>query len=104
VLLGAGILGSVALGARYLLRSGSAAAKGFGYKFYEGGFEKVMSKREAAMVLGCRTTSSSARVMERYRTLMKLNHPDLGGSPFLSQKVNQAKDLLLKGSSVKEKK
>jgi hypothetical protein len=30
-------------------------------------------------------------IMNRYRILMKANHPDMGGSPFLSTKVNEAK-------------
>jgi DnaJ family protein C protein 19 len=62
--------------------------------FYEGGFEKDMSKREAALILGCRETATRERIMDRYRLLMKLNHPDLGGSPHLSTKVNEAKELL----------
>lgn len=64
-------------------------------KFYEGGFENPMSKREAALILGCRQSAQRDKIMERYRLLMKVNHPDLGGSPFLSQKVNEAKELLL---------
>jgi len=38
--------------------------------------------------------ASKDRVMKRYRSLMKLNHPDLGGSPFISSKINEAKEML----------
>jgi DnaJ family protein C protein 19 len=68
-------------------------------RFYEGGFEATMSKREAALILGCRQTADKEKVMDRYRTLMKLNHPDFGGSPFLAQKINEAKDMLSTSSS-----
>lgn len=30
------------------------------------------------------------------RRIMRYNHPDLGGSPFMSSKINEAKDLLAK--------
>jgi len=65
-------------------------------RFYDGGFEDKMSKREAALILGVRESASKERVLDRYRALMRINHPDLGGSPFLSYKVNEAKELLAK--------
>jgi len=67
----------------------------FGQKYYEGGFQLVMNKREAALILGCRQSADAKRIMERYRILMKLNHPDLGGSPFVAQKINEAKGMLI---------
>ena len=65
-------------------------------RFYDGGFEDKMSKREAALILGVRESAAKERVLDRYRALMKINHPDRGGSPFLSYKVNEAKELLAK--------
>lgn len=54
-----------------------------------------MTKREAALILGVRATANRKQVLDRYRTLMRLNHPDHGGSPFMAQKVNEAKELLI---------
>eukprot|EP00823_Brevimastigomonas_motovehiculus_P009494 TRINITY_DN9167_c0_g1_i1.p1 TRINITY_DN9167_c0_g1~~TRINITY_DN9167_c0_g1_i1.p1 ORF type:complete len:149 (-),score=24.66 TRINITY_DN9167_c0_g1_i1:105-515(-) len=68
----------------------------YGKKFYYGGFEPQMSRREAALILGCRESATKERIMERYRVLMRLNHPDLGGSPYVSTKINEAKDFLAK--------
>ena len=35
-------------------------------------------------------------IMDRYRELMRNNHPDMGGSAFICSKVNEAKELLIK--------
>lgn len=74
-----------------------------GTKYYEGGFEDTMTKREAALILGVRESSSPARVKDAHRRLLILNHPDTGGSTYLAGKLNEAKELLLKGKSQKKK-
>jgi DnaJ family protein C protein 19 len=78
------------------------AARGFGAelmakRFYRGGFEDKMTRREAALVLGVRESAAPERVRDRHRKMLMLNHPDKGGSTYLAEKVNEAKDFLLKG-------
>jgi hypothetical protein len=75
----------------------SMFASWFARNFYDGGFEEKMSKREAALVLGIRESAPIEKVKEAHRRILLLNHPDRGGSAFISAKVNEAKDLLLKG-------
>eukprot|EP01033_Poteriospumella_lacustris_P010655 gene10655-7584_t len=64
---------------------------------YDGGFEDKMTKREAALILGIRESAPVDKVKEAHRRVLLLNHPDRGGSEFLAAKINEAKDLLLKG-------
>lgn len=70
---------------------------GVGSKFYEGGFEEEMTRREAALILGVRESSAPKRIKEAHRKLLVLNHPDTGGSTYIAGKINEAKELLLKG-------
>ena len=65
-------------------------------QWHEGGFAERMDRTEAALILGVRDGASKEKIMERYRQLMKVNHPDLGGSPYVSTKINEAKELLSK--------
>lgn len=68
-----------------------------GSKYYEGGFDDKMTRREAALILGVRESSTPKRIKEAHRKLLILNHPDTGGSTYLTGKINEAKELLLKG-------
>uniref|UniRef100_A0A2P2J5U9 J domain-containing protein n=1 Tax=Rhizophora mucronata TaxID=61149 RepID=A0A2P2J5U9_RHIMU len=69
-------------------------------RFYEGGFQPVMTRREAALILGVRESTAADKIKEAHRRVMVANHPDAGGSHYLASKVNEAKDVLLgkKGS------
>jgi len=67
--------------------------------FYQGGFEREMTRREAALILGIRESAPKAKVLEAHRKIMMANHPDAGGSAFLSAKVNEAKGMLIGKSS-----
>lgn len=97
----AGTVGAIAaaaggaLGFRALVRSSKSNAYKWGRKYVEGGFRSEMDRAEAAKILGVRETACKEQVEDRYRSLMRFNHPDLGGSPFLSTKVNEAKEMLL---------
>lgn len=71
----------------------------FAKNFYDGGFEDKMTKREAALILGVRESATPERVKDAHRRIMQINHPDKGGSAYLTAKVNEAKDLLLKGKN-----
>ena len=69
----------------------------FAKNFYDGGFEEKMSKREAALILGVRESATLERIKDAHRKILIINHPDKGGSAYLGAKINEAKDLLMKG-------
>ncbi len=56
-----------------------------------------MSAQEAREVLGVDAQASREEIEEAYRRLMRINHPDQGGSEYFAKKLNEARDLLLKG-------
>ena len=56
-----------------------------------------MSKDEARQILGVDPNAKKADVQEAYKRLMLRNHPDGGGTDYLASKINQARDVLLKG-------
>ncbi len=66
-------------------------------RFYDGGFESMMTRREAALILGVRESAASERIKEAHRRILMLNHPDKGGSKYMAAKINEAKEMLLKG-------
>lgn len=64
-------------------------------RFYEGGFQQTMTRREAALILGVRESTAIEKVKEAHRKVMIANHPDAGGSHYLASKINEAKDMML---------
>ncbi|WP_274629175.1 DnaJ domain-containing protein [Arvimicrobium flavum] len=55
----------------------------------------AMTKEEAYKVLGLESGATPADVRKAHRRLMQRLHPDIGGSPFLAARINEAKDVLL---------
>ena len=68
-------------------------------RYHQGGFEDKMSRKEASLILGIRETAEEKKILDAHKKLMILNHPDAGGSTFVATKVNEAKELLIGGSS-----
>ncbi|OSX78696.1 hypothetical protein BU14_0103s0039 [Porphyra umbilicalis] len=84
----------------------AAAAAAAVPRAWAGGFEAVMGRSEAARILGLpvaagagsrRGVAHRTAVVDAHRRLMRLNHPDTGGSTFVASKVNEAKAVLLGG-------
>ena len=46
--------------------------------YYKGGFDIPMSKREAYLILGVSRSATGTEIKERYKHLIKINHPDSG--------------------------
>jgi hypothetical protein len=47
-------------------------------KYYKGGFDPKMSRREAGLVLGISPSANKVKVKEAHKRIMLLNHPDRG--------------------------
>lgn len=94
---GLGVAAAAMVG-QYALKafSGVSTDAVFARRFYDGPFEAKMSRREAALILGVRESASVDRIKDAHRRILRINHPDMGGSTFLAGKVNEAKDLLMK--------
>ncbi len=52
-------------------------------------------KEEALKILGLKQGASKNEILKKYQELIKKNHPDKGGSEWITKKLNKARDTLL---------
>ncbi|KAF9598771.1 hypothetical protein IFM89_031439 [Coptis chinensis] len=83
---------AAALGGRFMITRFSGPRI---RNFYGGGFQQVMTMVEARRILNVRGSADTEKIKEAYKKVMRLNHPDVGGSHYLTRKINEAKDILL---------
>lgn len=57
--------------------------------------DRVMSRGEALEVLGLEPAADQAEIRAAHKRLLRLVHPDHGGSAYLATRVYQARDTLL---------
>ena len=54
-----------------------------------------MSRQEALEILGLDESATKEDIVEAHRTMVQRNHPDRGGSTWVTARINRAKDVLL---------
>ncbi|MAI30008.1 MAG: molecular chaperone DnaJ [Pelagibacteraceae bacterium TMED124] len=54
-----------------------------------------MTKKEALEILGLDENASKEEIIKSHQKLIKKNHPDVGGSDWVTKKLNKARDILL---------
>ena len=55
----------------------------------------AMTRAEAFEVLGLKSGANAEEIHSAHRRLMRMAHPDTGGSDWLASRINQARDVLL---------
>lgn len=86
-------LAALGYGGRILLRQSKVIGEqlnktipkiDLGSRYYRGGFDPKINRREAGLILGISPSASKAKVKEAHKRIMLLNHPDRGKSSALS--------------------
>ncbi len=58
---------------------------------------RIMDLAEAASVLGVAENANAADIRAAHKKLIAQTHPDKGGTDYLAAKINEARDVMLRG-------
>ena len=58
--------------------------------------DDAMTVEDARDVLGVDAEATEEDIQEAHRSMLKKNHPDKGGSEYLTRQINRARDVLMK--------
>lgn len=58
--------------------------------------DSLMNEKQARNILGIAESADKSEVIKAHKSLMQKLHPDRGGSDYLAQQINKARDTLLK--------
>lgn len=72
----------------------NAARGGLPYRHYEHSFLKSMTVEEARLILGLPAGYKHDELKKKHREMMVQFHTDVGGSALISQKINEAREVL----------
>jgi DnaJ family protein C protein 19 len=74
----------------------AAGRTGAAYLRHEHAFSTAMSRREALLILGfgAHEAPEAPTVQKQFRKLVAQRHSDIGGSPLIAQKINEAREHL----------
>jgi len=65
------------------------------------GAHGIVNEARRPACLRRRESAEPSRIRDRHRRLLILNHPDTGGSGYIAAKINEAKDVFVKGVQTK---
>ncbi|VAW60507.1 DnaJ domain protein [hydrothermal vent metagenome] len=87
---------SALLLASYLDRTHAGWSGDEAEEFKPSGADAEMGQQQARDILGVPASATKKDINKAHKRLMQKLHPDRGGSDYLAQQINQARDLLLK--------
>jgi len=86
---------SAALLVAYLNREHSGWAKAESSEYESAATDSAMSAQQAREILGVLDSATKKDIIKAHKRLMQKMHPDRGGSDYLAQQINKARDTLL---------
>ena len=86
---------SAALLIAYLDRKYPDWARGDAESYKDSMSDSAMSEKQARDILGVPETADKNEIIKAHKRLMQKMHPDRGGSDYMAQQINKARDTLL---------
>lgn len=85
----------IALLYAFLMHAHSASATNNSSGAKQGNNRETISTCEAEKILGLKANASDAEIESAFKRLIKINHPDKGGSEYIANQLIEARNILI---------